>query len=584
MKPFLFFALTVLFLSGAENVSDAQNPVKKVKYLTHPYEGEVGEKKVPEGKGTMQFDGFEVRGTFQGSEVSDAIVASKSYRVFLAGDICYNKSQEVVLKSGGRLYTVVYKFEDNRYNQISTKQILSGDYRRNEYDLVGIPVLVRKLEKDESFIADSFNLREVQLYNKYETKLPKELDAPSSVQKCYTLKDKITIQYSNEEATDDGKTRISKSNWDQWRDGSYYQSTNYSYKKSVFFITSSFLSENKEFLRIEDDENRVWSWKNLIEWAVYYPDGDYLKNDEARYSFKYTLLDNYTIEQDLKGPRDMTIFFKNIVEKDHKSVEAILEKRGTLSYAEAVSLFAGKSHNPGTLPSEWNNSIDGYETIIRLRNCEGFTNEQIHDLIENELFKPLGNALNRSNYYTTFTVYMNDDKEHIGQYDSQKKEYLSEEERQERLERERQEQQERLEKEKQERLIEIQKHNEPILSKLESFKKRFGFDPSKSSMRDLVKVGRSFKLLNEYFEFRYKLYYAYNKPASWKYKYPNESFSDYTVYDEDRQKKDVVGDGYYFTLSIDNGASKCYDFGDTFNGKRGYIWVNGDKISSVTWY
>ena len=40
-----------------------------------------------------------------------------------------------------------------------------------------------------------------------------------------------------------------------------------------------------------------------------------------------------------------------------------------------------------------------------------------------------------------------------------------------------------------------------------------------------------------------------------------------------------------FTLSIDHGSSKCYDIVGYYSmTKKGYLWINGDKIKTVVWY
>lgn len=81
--------------------------------------------------------------------------------------------------------------------------------------------------------------------------------------------------------------------------------------------------------------------------------------------------------------------------------------------------------------------------------------------------------------------------------------------------------------------------------------KRFGFDPSEKSTGQLIRSGRSFKLLCDW----------YNHLAA-------------------------HGDHAEFRLSIDHGSSKCYDvlWGTLFGNKIGYIWVHGDKVTTVVWY
>lgn len=55
------------------------------------------------------------------------------------------------------------------------------------------------------------------------------------------------------------------------------------------------------------------------------------------------------------------------------------------------------------------------------------------------------------------------------------------------------------------------------------------------------------------------------------------------------KKKNFYWEGYYYSrLSIDHGTRKCYDicYWDMFDrdNKICYVWVSGDKITSVVWY
>ena len=87
-----------------------------------------------------------------------------------------------------------------------------------------------------------------------------------------------------------------------------------------------------------------------------------------------------------------------------------------------------------------------------------------------------------------------------------------------------------------------------------SFTKRFGFNPEGKPLKQLIKVGRSFKLLRD-----------------WNYGYL-----------QNHDKAFVK-----FNLSIDHGSSKNYDmiwYDHLLTNKLGYIWVTGDKITSVVWY
>ncbi|MBQ6014895.1 MAG: hypothetical protein IJL22_01155 [Bacteroidales bacterium] len=558
MKSFLLCTLATLFLLCPVQISNAQNPVKKVKYLKHSYEGEVGKKKVPNGQGVMLFEGFYIRGEFHGNEVSDALVVPDAYDVYYLGDVVYDESQSLVLKSGGKILARVYVVDEKEYN------LAIGNYGRSyiSSDLRGIPVVVRTLDRDETITVDSFDLKAIPIKLMVKVDLPKELNPPASVPKEYSVRQKIKIGYNKEEATNDGSTIIRSGDWVELKNDTVQEGSK---QKRIFLQT---VRENPQFNYYKDDEGRVWNQKQ-DGWSVHYPNGDYLEWQRSNwnYLFRCTLLDNYTITR--ANPRG-NIVFQSVVTKSGKSVVASFEMDGSnVTNRACEGLFDATVYGSGTLSSSWRREFSTDE-VIKLQCQDGLTDEEIQEILGNELFKPIVGVMPYMD--SDLEVFINDAESRIGTYNPEKKEYVSEKSRREKLEAARQE-----------KLREVNEHNKKVFSKIEGFKKRFGYDPTQKGMRGLVKVGSSFKLLNDYFDFTYKLYMAYYKPISFRYDYPDEDYTDYTVYDENGERKSM-GDGYYFKLSIDRNNSRCYDFGDTFNGKRGYIWVNGDKITSVVWY
>ena len=84
-------------------------------------------------------------------------------------------------------------------------------------------------------------------------------------------------------------------------------------------------------------------------------------------------------------------------------------------------------------------------------------------------------------------------------------------------------------------------------AKLAPYIKGFGFNPSGKSIKQLVAVGRSFSLVNDY-------------------------LNDYYV----------GGQNFWFSFAEDTGISKGYRV--IMNNKRvGYIYVQNNRIISVTW-
>ncbi len=87
-----------------------------------------------------------------------------------------------------------------------------------------------------------------------------------------------------------------------------------------------------------------------------------------------------------------------------------------------------------------------------------------------------------------------------------------------------------------------------LQAKLAPYIRRFGFNPSGKSLKQLVTVGRSFSLLNDYFHDYY-----------------------------------IQGSDCFFSFAEDTGISKGYRV--VKNRKRvGYVYVQRDRIISVTWY
>ncbi len=103
-------------------------------------------------------------------------------------------------------------------------------------------------------------------------------------------------------------------------------------------------------------------------------------------------------------------------------------------------------------------------------------------------------------------------------------------------------------------LVQRTEKKKAIQTILAPYIKRFGFNPDGLSYTQVIKSGRSFKLLCDW----YSLLRS--------------------------NKKSYV----QFTLSIDHGSSKCYDMSRVNEYYRstniGYIWVSGDKVTTVVWY
>ena len=139
MKRFLLPIIAIILTLGVAHNAVAQNPVKTVKYFNHVYEGEVGKKKVPDGKGVMLFDGFKVFGIFQGNEVFDAVLIIDGSLVSYRGNLRFDNSQNVTLQPGGKIETVIFKPVDNPryldYIKDSNKYLYHSTYVVENFDV-----------------------------------------------------------------------------------------------------------------------------------------------------------------------------------------------------------------------------------------------------------------------------------------------------------------------------------------------------------------------------------------------------------------------------------------------------------------
>lgn len=588
MKKVVLMALAAILMLSAGQTMPAQNPVKKVKYLQHAYEGQVGKKKVPEGEGVMQFDGFRVQGVFQGEKVTQAVVLSDTYDVLFTGDLRYDESQSVVLYPGTKKIVYVYMMEK---------------------DLKGFPVTLEEISEERTINAGAFQVNEAPFSVNLTLDLPKELDPPTVIKKTRIARTKETIQYVNEEITEDGCRVIKSGRWFKGTespvlvDGVVVSNPK---RKTILMYTKDRLSRlntyyvapgtgNKYYDTDEgifnyvDTKGRAW-YCSGNSWLVCYPNGDYLEHlRDNRCYFKITLPDNMLAEY-----KDATFqpSIQYTVYEPSKNLSAIVSYKMKSSQSITESTIYGFFADPphiDKLPVVQGSESNTGGPKIKLYNCEAFSDAEIKDFLETRVFPKIPIAKNEEGKLSPWEIIWGSNEGFIpieiegkkykgyefskGYYYVEREEYLSDQTL---------DAQKSLEKQKDvEKKLE---HNKKVYAKLDRFKQRFGFDPTPKSMRELVKAGASFKLLKEYFDFKYKLYYAYVKPISWQYSYPNEDREDYVVYDENGNPKEFMEVGYYFVLDIEREHSKCYKFGDTNNGTRGFVWVEGDKITTVSWY
>jgi len=107
-----------------------------------------------------------------------------------------------------------------------------------------------------------------------------------------------------------------------------------------------------------------------------------------------------------------------------------------------------------------------------------------------------------------------------------------------------------------------------LIAEFNQLKKKFGFNPNKKTIRELVTVGRSISPLISYSDFVGKLFW--------------------TGVSVPKELRECTNSTQYFNVSlvVDQGHRKRYSIsggvGD-FNSKAS-VWVSGDKIISIQWF
>lgn len=229
-RNWLIVAIALLLALIAPHAVEAQNKVKKVKYLGHKYDGEVNQNKIPEGTGTMDFEVFTVKGNFDGSNISNPIFKNSQLHFDYMGDASYNESDNIVLKAGGKMVNYGIRKDVGKEVRLS----------------------IFELTKDSVINAESMNTTELFVSYEVPINLPQEIDPPKIV-----ISDVLKL---TEYIGRDDKNQ---------------------YYKAKGFICDDFLEKGKK-TRYEDGQGRIWDiegWKT----KVVYPDGSYFNCKNGNY-------------------------------------------------------------------------------------------------------------------------------------------------------------------------------------------------------------------------------------------------------------------------------------------------------------
>lgn len=264
----------------------------------------------------------------------------------------------------------------------------------------------------------------------------------------------------------------------------------------------------------KDEQGRVWDFEEFYgirgswEYKVTYPNGSFYREKVSGFSGSPEWIINY--------PDGKKLMFEY---KNGYSIDGVVYVDEPWEhYTDAFMEFLNKSSLPkGHLLKKG---------VVKVK-AANLSTAEIGERIE----KTLAALVDNPELCDKYIVNISDIYKKIGQMDNGK--YIS---------------QEVVDKRSN---VEKQKNDAAYKKQMAPWVKRFGFDPSEKSTGQLIRSGRSFKLLCDW----------YNHLAA-------------------------HGDHAEFKLSIDHGSSKCYDvlWGTLFGNKIGYIWVNGDKVTTVVWY
>lgn len=503
-----------------EDVSTISKETKQITYLNHTYTGKI-EKKVPLGGGQIEISGINLTGIF----IDNTIIGAEFTNgpLTFKGNITFDESDMITLKKGGSIWTEYY-----HYGEASPK------------------FSVHQLSTDSIIDPNNFLINELPMTYSYELNVPKELFPAPSLTAPYTIKlksgkfidlspeEKKSLEAINLNAYKDNAGRL----WDynkagntykvtyqdggfissnnpnrmQYNDGSYYLlndrkkkfQTDGSYK--ITYDDGSFISSTDSTRRIYPDGS--FALTTDLNKRIY-PDGTFILNGDE--STRYNANGCY-----YKNKDNWKIVYPNgkYIEANNgyiSTTDFVLYQYDYLTEDEIVKMYRAKS------PYDLKKQNVGFK--VKDNKKTDFSPTSFNKLVASNMtmFKNFG--ANMEFYY------ISDGDIHVkvplGAYKTNR--FINKEQ------------------------------NEG--AQKASFTRQFGFDPNKSSIKKIVTVGRSFKLLCDYFVY-------------W------ENCSE-------RTNHALVK--YWFRLSQDQGASKCYRLYSS-NGQEGFIWVRGDRVSTVSWF
>lgn len=578
MKNFILAIVAIFLLQGVSSNVTAQNPVKRVKYLKHVYEGEVGKKKVPEGKGTMTFEGFTVTGDFMGNEVTNATLSIDNSDITYNGNLSFDESQNVTLKHGGVIKTSVLGQENGmRFVEDENGRFVDDNVKKNFHGLRLIELEKISTEKMVSinyFIRDKIEFQDSIPYD-WAHDVKALLNPP--------------VTYRTYNVTAEKKLAIFREGWGWTIDGS----PSIGDRVKILYVISGIKNDATKNLKYKDEQGRIWNIKvegGFVISHLEYPNGSIIRGfaestEDTRSFVSFKIIRPDNIEINSGGLYcDVCKFYDNnnkiFASIPCKKVEELDQVLALMDSTNLLKLFTLPSDH--IFPTLYGENLSEKE-IENILNYKVFPKFRINiekdgswSDVSTVSFSYWGVNLpsNLEHLKNEDMIVIKGNEETIGYYLTKTKTYISKSQLEGDADRD------------------DQKKFDRLLAQLDPIKKRFGFNPLGRGLKDIVKVGTSFKLISDYFRLTKKYFYCYRGQSIYfKDTFPGEEFINlrWGKLSKLADEKKIDGEGYYYThLSIDHGTRKCYDLGylDRFDQSRRicYVWVTGDKITSVAWY
>ena len=522
-KQTIIFILSVAFTA----MSIQQNAVaRKVMYLGHQYKGHVNKEKVPFGMGKINIGGLIIEGDFKLNSVSNAKVYIESVVVGdfgtsqnlgstihyqdkidvhnreFTGSVTFDESNNITLKSNGILKTHVYQYGGNckwgyySYSEMYEPQKLS---------------IEEQLESDHIVNYGNFEPYKVKLKVRFSIKDVPDLLNAWALDKLNKLNPPQELLYEFESKLEYINLKVKREFIvkREFTDSKCMKEANIGTK--VYVIPPPSHSEMFTDTDYKDKDGRIWNFRSSGIYSVLYPDGSYYKSDGE---FKVIRPDGKIVyrNSDDSGWGSGYYFIQldngitvKVIKDDYDWITVFLSfKDPSFKY-----IPSGEAYNIYT--QEYFENLPSKEIVKFIKE------KVIPYLLDKD--KPI-EIYDGSNHLVGW--YYDKDGKYVSYAEEAAKAAA------------------KAAEEAAKAAEEAAKAAAEKKQRIAYWTKKFGFNPFGKTNSDLIKPGRSFSVIKEFY------------------------------YD------------WFFDLSYDQGNLKLYHMYS--GGKRvGRLWVSGDKITAVSW-